>query len=764
MRFRTRVREAVLVLLASALTSSAASASIRGGDLESMLAADAAARAAAVSGPAISVFPLVVSFGTVNIGDSASREVTIRNIGDADLEISGIVSSDPQLTTDAPLPLSVAPGGAVTTSARYAPTGSALAATLEFSGNATNGAFRINATGQGNSPPVLDPIGDLSAAAFIPLGFKVTATDLDEDLVSLSVEGLPAGATFNPETGDFAWMPAISDEGVHDVTFAASDGLAQDAETIRITVAVLNRPPVADPGGPYAGTTGHPVQFDGSGSSDPDGNSLAYAWSFGDATTGTGVTPTHGYEFANEYSVSLTVTDDGFGNLGHSASTTASIAGLLRCGPSAPQRVLVDGVNYDTCGPNFFRYFPDFLSSNGLEVHELPYSFFVTRELLEQYPLVIRHSIGGDMRTPEAEAEAQAYRDYVANGGRLILLVEPSFPLHLVAEAFDIEFRGRAIGQNAVVRRFTPHPITQGLTAISYILGVTTSGIFFGGGGISRMPVGATILGYLPDDVFMDLDGDLAQDPGEPLGAPVMGITSHGEGEVFFIGSAGPTFANSFSRPLWSNLIRYLVIRAMELDVDPSAINLASRARWVTAYLESPDLGAANVDLTTVRLNGLSPTEAKSALVGDHDSDGVPDLALKFSRQALDPLLAPGTNTLKITGSFLTGERFEGSDEVKVIDPSHGPPLTASVAPNPLNPAGVLTISTSMPGKARVRLFDIRGRLVRRLLEARLLPAGVHEVRIDGRGEGARPLATGVYFYRVDAAGAVATGRIAILE
>src|SRR5210317_2208261 len=30
-----------------------------------------------------------------------------------------------------------------------------------------------------------------------------------------------------------------------------------------------NQPPVADPNGPYTGTVGQPVQFDGSGSTDP---------------------------------------------------------------------------------------------------------------------------------------------------------------------------------------------------------------------------------------------------------------------------------------------------------------------------------------------------------------------------------------------------------------------------------------------------------------------------------------------------------------
>jgi hypothetical protein len=52
------------------------------------------------------------------------------------------------------------------------------------------------------------------------------------------------------------------------------------------------------------------VTFDGTGSTDPDGNlSLNYAWNFGDGTTGTGASPSHTSASAGSYTVTLTVTD-----------------------------------------------------------------------------------------------------------------------------------------------------------------------------------------------------------------------------------------------------------------------------------------------------------------------------------------------------------------------------------------------------------------------------------------------------------------------
>ncbi|WP_395245668.1 PKD domain-containing protein [Agromyces sp. MMS24-K17] len=52
------------------------------------------------------------------------------------------------------------------------------------------------------------------------------------------------------------------------------------------------------------------VQFDASGSADPDGAITDYAWNFGDGKTGTGATVSHLYGAAGTYDVTLTVTDN----------------------------------------------------------------------------------------------------------------------------------------------------------------------------------------------------------------------------------------------------------------------------------------------------------------------------------------------------------------------------------------------------------------------------------------------------------------------
>jgi hypothetical protein len=96
-------------------------------------------------------------------------------------------------------------------------------------------------------------------------------------------------------------------------------------DTAIVTVRALNgkQPPKANAGGPYFGIVGSPITFNGSGSTDTNRTIVSYVWNFGDRVTGTGVSPTHTYTTAGNYTVTLTVTDNE--SLTDSDSTNASI-------------------------------------------------------------------------------------------------------------------------------------------------------------------------------------------------------------------------------------------------------------------------------------------------------------------------------------------------------------------------------------------------------------------------------------------------------
>lgn len=84
-----------------------------------------------------------------------------------------------------------------------------------------------------------------------------------------------------------------------------------------------NDPPIADAGGPYFIEVGDEVQFDSSGSYDPDGEITFYRWNFGDGSSEIlEENPAHVYKNPMEYQVTLTVID----NNGSSASSDTYVS------------------------------------------------------------------------------------------------------------------------------------------------------------------------------------------------------------------------------------------------------------------------------------------------------------------------------------------------------------------------------------------------------------------------------------------------------
>ena len=118
-----------------------------------------------------------------------------------------------------------------------------------------------------------------------------------------------------------------------------------DADEAAAAAAVPNTSPVADADGPYTGTEDAAVTFDGSGSYDPDGDPLTYAWDFGDGSTGTGVNPTHVYTAGGTYTITLVVND---GKVDSEPSTTTADITEVNDPPVADagpdQTVIVDEV------------------------------------------------------------------------------------------------------------------------------------------------------------------------------------------------------------------------------------------------------------------------------------------------------------------------------------------------------------------------------------------------------------------------------------
>ena len=88
-----------------------------------------------------------------------------------------------------------------------------------------------------NHGPVLGPVGNKSVNEGEALEFTVTATDNDDDPLTISASNLPSGATFDEETGIFSWTPRFDQAGTYEgVRFEVTDGSSTDYEEITVTV------------------------------------------------------------------------------------------------------------------------------------------------------------------------------------------------------------------------------------------------------------------------------------------------------------------------------------------------------------------------------------------------------------------------------------------------------------------------------------------------------------------------------------------------
>jgi len=106
------------------------------------------------------------------------------------------------------------------------------------------------------------------------------------------------------------------------------------------------------------------------------------------------------------------------------------------------------------------------------------------------------------------------------------------------------------------------------------------------------------------------------------------------------------------------------------VDLDPDTLNLRSKGKWITAYIELPEGYDVNdIDISTIKLNDDVEAELKPTAVGDYDNDGIPDLMIKFDRQKVIQLIGDSseTATLTITGKLYDGTPFEASDDITTI-------------------------------------------------------------------------------------------------
>jgi hypothetical protein len=213
---------------------------------------------------------------------------------------------------------------------------------------------------------------------------------------------------------------------------------------------------------------------------------------------------------------------------------------------------------------------------------------------------------------------------------------------------------------------------------------------------------------------------------------------------------------------------RYLgvLVISATVDFDPNKLNFASKGKWVTCYVELPEgYSVEDIDESTVAITEIDGTELDPPLyregptgIGDNDEDGMEDLMVKFDRQELiDILEATGYEDgdeveLTVAGELTTGEAFEGSDVIEVLnkgmkeEPDEGGILSSE----PMGGGSTIEYSLPEPSNVRVSVYDASGRKVAKLVEE-YQDAGEHALTWDGCDDAGRALPSGIYFLNFEA-------------
>ena len=108
----------------------------------------------------------------------------------------------------------------------------------------------------------------------------------------------------------------------------------------------------------------------------------------------------------------------------------------------------------------------------------------------------------------------------------------------------------------------------------------------------------------------------------------------------------------------------YVTIGQAAIDIDPDTLNLNSKGKWITCYIELPEgYDVHDIDTTTVALK-----KDGFEVGGEYGEFQTSKLMVKFPRSEVQNILEPGEVELTVTGELTDGTKFEGSHTIRVID------------------------------------------------------------------------------------------------
>ena len=192
-----------------------------------------------------------------------------------------------------------------------------------------------------NIPPSANAGSDLSTNVGVLVQLNGTGTDADGNNLTYTwtFASRPAGSSAilnGASSASASFTPDVG--GQYVLTFTVSDGQASHSDGCTITV---NSPPTANAGADQNVNVGDMVQLNGLGSTDPEGSSLTYAWSFQTRPPGSTATlqnsasgtPTFTPDVGGDYVVRLVVSDGSLSSDPDDCVISANTPPVANAGP-----------------------------------------------------------------------------------------------------------------------------------------------------------------------------------------------------------------------------------------------------------------------------------------------------------------------------------------------------------------------------------------------------------------------------------------------
>ena len=637
-----------------------------------------------------------------------------------------------------------------------------------------------------------------SGSEGVLLSFGVSAADPDGDpIASLTASPLPSGAAFTVDTsnasGSFDWTPDFTQAGAFAVTFTATNSLVT-AVTTAITIADNDRPPAVVAPKAVDGEEGGTLTFAVT-ASDPDGEAISGISAdllalppTSDASFSTGADPASGAFVwhmkqgeAGAYVVTFQAQNGGVGfaqttiNVAISGvSVTGSLVWTPRPGEEGSHFVVFTATND--------------LGEAGTATTEI---VCTAAQPVAPAPAGLRSS-----PTPQGALAPGAVQKgpVVSAPGRASATTGKTIVVTATATASPDGLNPSAAKPGSTPRRAGSLAGSTGeLTLVADLTEVDRAQFH-----VDKDPeitVAATVEAQAGVAVSVPVAAS------DPDGDPILSLTAdwsglpasnnadftandeHTSGLFTWTPGASDSGNYAVSFTAANNLVRTVSttihVRGAALarvySEDSKRIKLSSRGA-ITLYVEpiASSFDLTGVDLASIRMTSpgtgsvseISALVGKSAVIGDKDCNRIQDLQVCFNISDLKLLFGNlrGYVTAHATvgGRLTSGGFWSGGIDLR-LDAGSGP-QHASVSPNPFNPRATLSFTTARPGPASVRLFDIKGRLVRELLVSSSLEIGDHLVTIDGRDADGRMLSSGIYYFRIEADGRTETGRCTIMK